>query len=189
MATAIEGIRSRAYDQGASWGLTPDARAGGCRHRLSGWRGPAARLAAAPAPSLTVAWASPPSSARLGGRDDGLDAGGAEGDPGAVVHRPRLGDQARHLDRVALAQTRGQAGHLDRENLGLPSPSAMSCTTYRGSPLPSARGCRVSKSKTGWGSRAHRNAIAEVSTGSFKLSLLPLRTIPSAEDLSAPRWD
>src|SRR5262245_41279950 len=52
----------------------------------------------------------------------------------------------------------------------------MSCTRYSGSPLPSARGWRVSKSKTGWGSRAQRNAIAEVSTGSFMLRLL-LRTI------------
>jgi hypothetical protein len=31
----------------------------------------------------------------------------------------------------------------------------------------------VSNARSGCGSRAHRNAIAEVSTGSFILSLLP----------------
>src|SRR5919108_5065637 len=56
------------------------------------------------------------------------------------------------------------------------SASATSCTTYSGSPLSSARGRLVSKSTTGSGGIAHRNAIAEVSTGSFMLSLL-LRTI------------
>jgi hypothetical protein len=46
----------------------------------------------------------------------------------------------------------------------------MSWMTYSGSPFSSALGRLVSKSRTGCGSRAHRNAIAEVSTGSFMLS-------------------
>src|SRR5918995_5002309 len=78
-------------------------------------------LAAAPAPSLTVSWwASPPfSSAGLGSRDSRLDPGRPERDPGAVVHRPGLGDQAGDLDRVALADARGHAGNLDGQDLGL----------------------------------------------------------------------
>jgi hypothetical protein len=58
-------------------------------------------------------------SARLRLRHDGLDPGGAEGDPGAVVHGPGLGDQAGDLDRVALADARRLAGDLDGEDLGL----------------------------------------------------------------------
>jgi hypothetical protein len=91
------------------------------RQHLVWWvEGTAARLAAAPAPSLTRSWAPPPlGSAGLGLRDGRLDAGRPEGDPGAVVHRPRLGHEAVHLDRVTLADTRGLAGHLDSQDLGL----------------------------------------------------------------------
>jgi hypothetical protein len=75
----------------------------------------------APVPSLTVAVASPPLLlAGLGLGHDRLDPGRPEGDPGAVVHRPGLGDQAGDLDRVALADgLRGLAGDLDGEDLGL----------------------------------------------------------------------
>jgi hypothetical protein len=43
-----------------------------------------------------------------------------EGDPGAVLHGPGLGDQAGDLDRVTLAQARRVAGHLDGQDLGRP---------------------------------------------------------------------
>ena len=82
--------------------------------------GTGSSLAAAPAPSLTVARASPPFLlAGLGGWDRRLDPSGAEGDPGAVVHGPGLGDQPGDLDRVALADARGHAWHLDGQDLGL----------------------------------------------------------------------
>src|SRR5829696_2470999 len=64
----------------------------------------------------------------------------------------------------------GIPGTLTARISASPSASAMSWTTYSGSPFSSARGCLVSNARTGWGSRAHRNAIAEVSTGSFMLS-------------------
>src|SRR4029453_12668569 len=70
----------------------------------------------------------------------------------------------------------GRPGTLTGMISAAPSLSAMSCTTYSGSPFSSARGRLVSKSTTGSASTAHRNAIADVSTGSFMLSLL-LRTI------------
>jgi hypothetical protein len=78
-------------------------------------------LAAAPVPSLTACWASPPSAllAGLGLGDGRLDAGRPERDPGPVIHRPRLGDQAGDLDRVTLADARGHAGDLDGQDLGL----------------------------------------------------------------------
>src|SRR5215207_7002695 len=104
-------------------GSTPDAKAGCWRTWLGGWRGPAARLAAAPAPSLTVARAPPPLwSARFGLRlrDGRLDPSRPERHARAVGHGPGLGDQAVDLDRVALAQARRVAGHLDGQDLGRP---------------------------------------------------------------------
>src|SRR5918995_1163994 len=99
-------------------GSIPYAKARRSRTWSGGWRGPGS-LAAAPVPSLTVAWAPPPRSARLRLCDHWLDPGRPERHPGAVIHRPRLGDQASHLDRVALADARGQARHLDGQDLGL----------------------------------------------------------------------
>src|SRR5215216_1652054 len=64
-------------------------------------------------------------------------------------------------------------GTLTARISAAPSARAMSWMTYSGSPFSSARGRLVSKSRSGCGSRAHRNAIADVSTGSFMLSLLP----------------
>src|SRR5215213_4691796 len=66
----------------------------------------------------------------------------------------------------------GIPGTLTARISASPSPKAISCTTYSGSPFSSARGCLVSNARTGWGSRAHRNAIADVFTGSFMVSLL-----------------
>src|SRR5215207_4372923 len=66
----------------------------------------------------------------------------------------------------------GRPGTLTARISAAPSVMAISCTRYRGSPFSSARGRLVSKSTTGSASTAHRNAIAEVSTGSFMLSLL-----------------
>jgi hypothetical protein len=43
----------------------------------------------------------------------------------------------------------------------------------------------VSNARSGWGSRAHRNAIEDVSTGSFMLSLL-LRTIRTDRESFLP---
>src|SRR4030095_3845697 len=54
---------------------------------------------------------------------------------------------------------------------------ARSWMTNRGSPFSSALGRRVSKSTTGSGAIAHRNAIADVSIGSFTGCLLPLGTV------------
>ena len=67
----------------------------------------------------------------------------------------------------------GWPGTLTARISAAPSVMAMSCTRYSGSPFSSARGRLVSKSTTGSASTAHRNAIAEVSTGSFMVSLLP----------------
>src|SRR5512132_2427389 len=103
-------------------GSTPDAKAGCWRTRLRWVEGTGSSLAAAPAPSLTVARAPPPlSSARLGLRlrNGRLDASRPERHARAVGHGPGLGHQAVDLDRVALAQARGQAGHLDGQDLGL----------------------------------------------------------------------
>ena len=67
----------------------------------------------------------------------------------------------------------GMPGTLTARISAAPSARAMSWMTYSGSPFSSALGRLVSKSRTGCGSRAHRNAIADVSTGSFNLFLLP----------------
>src|SRR5512132_3366861 len=168
-------------------GSIPDARARCSRTWSGGWRGPAARFAAAPAPSLTVARA-PPTSFLLAGLGLGhgrLDPGGAERDPGAVVHGPGLGDQPDTLTGWPWRIPEGWPGTLTARISAAPSARAISCTTSSGSPFSSALGRRVSKSRTGCGSRAHRNAIAEASTGSFMLTLLlrMIRTIEQWVDL------
>src|SRR5688572_25834067 len=66
----------------------------------------------------------------------------------------------------------GAPGTLTASRSAEPSPMARSWMTYRGSPFSSARCCLVWKSTTGSGARAHRNAMAEVSTGSFMDCLL-----------------
>src|SRR4029453_5386044 len=77
-------------------------------------------LAAAPVPSLTVAWAAPPLwSAGLDLGHHRLDPGGPERDAGAVLHRPGVGDQPGDLDWMPLAEARGHAGHLDGQDLSL----------------------------------------------------------------------
>src|SRR5215218_4720234 len=68
----------------------------------------------------------------------------------------------------------GTPGTLTASRSAEPSPMAKSWMTYRGSPFSSARGCLVWKSITGSGARAHRNAMAEVSIGSFTADLLRL---------------
>src|SRR5215216_5636026 len=76
--------------------------------------------------------------------------------------------------------TEGTPGTLTAIRSAEPSPMASSWMTYRGSPFSSARGRLVSKSTTGSGGIAHRNAMAEVSTGSFIGGLL------GREELSQP---
>src|SRR5512132_3214615 len=66
----------------------------------------------------------------------------------------------------------GTPGTLTASRSADPSPIARSWMTYSGSPFSSARGRLVSKSTTGSGGRAHRNAMAEVSIGSFMAVLL-----------------
>src|SRR4029453_728209 len=74
----------------------------------------------------------------------------------------------------------GTPGTLTAIRSALFSPMTRSWTTYRGSPFSSARGRLVSKSTTGSAGIAHRNAIAEMSTGSFMLASSRLRTLSSA---------
>src|SRR5215218_9583010 len=66
----------------------------------------------------------------------------------------------------------GTPGTLTASRSAEPSPMARSWMTYRGSPFSSALGRRVSKSTSGSGARAHRNAMADVSIGSFTADLL-----------------
>src|SRR5215212_1366884 len=111
----MEGIRSRGI-----MGLTPDARAGCCEH-LAWWVEGAGPLTtdSGPLPHGRSGYRLP-SLAGLGLSDDRLDPGRPEGDPGAVVHGPGLGDQAGDLDRVALAnRLRRLTGDLDGQDLGL----------------------------------------------------------------------
>src|SRR4029453_5391353 len=82
----------------------------------------------------------------------------------------------------------GWPGTLTAMISAAPSVMAISCTRYSGSPFSSARGRLVSKSTTGSAPPPPRNARAERPPGASCLLLL-LRTIPSAEDVSAPRWD
>src|SRR5215208_2596000 len=114
MPRQIEGIRSRGI-----MGLTPDARAGCCEH-LAWWVEGAGPLTtdSGPLPHGRSGYRLP-SLAGLGLSDHRLDPGRPEGDPGAIVHGPGLGNEAVHLDRVALAdRLRRHAGHLDREQVG-----------------------------------------------------------------------
>src|SRR5512132_3340464 len=100
-------------------GSIPDARARCWRTWSGGWRGPRLawrRLRPPPSQSLGLHLLS---LAGLGLSDSRLDARRPERHPGAVVHGPGLGDQAGDLDRVALADARGQAGDLDGQDLGL----------------------------------------------------------------------
>src|SRR5215217_4445062 len=66
----------------------------------------------------------------------------------------------------------GTPGTLTGIRSALSSPMTSSWTTNSGSPFSSALGRRVSKSTTGSGAIAHRNAIADVSIGSFTGCLL-----------------
>jgi len=74
---------------------------------------------------------------------------------------------------VALADTRGQdARHLDPNQVRAVLAHDQELNDVQGSPFSSALGRRVSKSTTGSGARAHRNAIAEVSIGNLIMTSL-----------------
>jgi hypothetical protein len=135
--------------------------------RLSGWRGPES-APTGPVPSLTVARASPPLGLLA------LAAGTAGSTRAARNATPLRSFMAQGWATSPCTLTgwpwrmpEGRPGTLTARISASPSARAMSWMTYSGSPFSSARGRLVSKSRTGCGSRAHRNAMADVSTGSF----------------------
>src|SRR5918994_7417342 len=138
-------------------------------------------LAAAPVPSLTVSWwVSPPSCqlALAAGTAGSIRAArNATPERSAIVQG--WATKPWTLTGWPWRMPEGIPGTLTARISAAPSPRAISWTTYSGSPFSSARGCLVSNARTGCGSRAHRNAMADVSTGSFTL-FLPSSPLTSA---------